>query len=130
MRHLTVSDIVIAGAVALGVVVVSLAGLPQMLGAHPWWAQQTGIIGSIGGAVLWLVLRRAGVSTSGQVMLAVSTLLVAVASAHFGKQVFAASFAENGIAGRFWYFGWIALAGSAVLVLAPAVARATAMRQS
>ncbi len=123
MPHLSRLDIVIAAAVAASLVAASLAGLPRMRGAHPWWAQQTGIIGGAGGAVLWLAMRRAGLPFSIQVIAAVAALLASVAAAHFGKQVFAASYAENALAGRFWYFGWFAISGSVALLIATVVAR-------
>lgn len=120
MHHLTRIEILIAAAVAGALVAASLAGLPQRFGAHPWWARQTGIIGGVGGAVLWLALRRAGVSPAAQLTVAALALLASAAAAYFGKQVFAASYAENALAGRFWYFGWFTLAGSVALLLATA----------
>lgn len=58
MRRAILEESLVAGAVAASLVAASLAGLPEALGAHPWWAQLSGIIGGVGGAVLWLVLRR------------------------------------------------------------------------
>lgn len=121
MRHPILEESLVAVAVSLAT--ASLAGLPEALGAHPWWAQQSGIIGGFGGAVLWLVLRRTGLPFSALVVVAVSALLASAAAAHFGKQVFAASFAENALAGRFWYFGWFAISGSVALLIATVVAR-------
>lgn len=122
MHHLTRIETLIAAAVAGALVAASLAGLPQTFGAHPWWARQTGIIGGVGGAVLWFALRRAGVSPAAQLNVAALALLASAAAACFGKQVFAASFAENALAGRFWYFGWFALSGSIALFIAAVVA--------
>lgn len=112
----------IAVAVAALLVAASLAGVPEALGAHPWWARQAGIIGGVGGAALWLALRHTGLSAPGLLTMAAIALLPSVAAAHFGKQVFAASFAENALAGRFWYFGWFALSGSVALLSATAAA--------
>lgn len=123
MRRMSLIDLLIAVAVAATLVAAALSGLPRMLGAHPWWAQQAGIIGGVGGAVLWLGLRQAGLSFGTQMVLAVMALLASVAAAHFGKQVFSASFAENALAGRFWYFGWFALSGFVALLIAAVVAR-------
>lgn len=117
MPHLSRFEILIAAAVAVVLVVAALAGLPQTLGAHPWWAQQTGIIGSAGGVVIYLGLRKAGMSPVPLLIIAAVALLATAAVAHFGKQVFAASMAENTLAGRFWYFGWFGSAGSMALVL-------------
>jgi len=123
MRRPILEESLVAAAVAASLTAASLAGLPDALGAHPWWAQQSGIIGGVGGAILWLALRRAGLSFSALVVVAVSALLASAAAAHFGKQVFAASFAENALAGRFWYFGWFAISGSIALLIATVVAR-------
>jgi hypothetical protein len=123
MRHPILEESLVAAAVAASLAAASMAGLPETLGAHPWWAEQSGIVGGIGGAVLWLVLRRAGLSFSALVVLAVSALLASAAAAHFGKQVFAASFAENALAGRFWYFGWFTISGSVALLIATVAAR-------
>lgn len=123
MRRPINQESLVAFAVAASLVATSLAGLPEALGAHPWWAQQSAIIGGVGGAVLWFVLRRLDLSFSALVVVAVSALLASAAAAHFGKQVFAASFAENALAGRFWYFGWFAISGSVALIIATVVAR-------
>lgn len=122
MHRPTLEEILVAVAVAAVLAAASVAGLPEALGAHPWWARQTGTLGGVGGAVLWLVLRRAGLPFSGQLILSLAALLVSVAAAHFGKQVFAASFAENALAGRFWYFGWIASSGSLAMLVATVAA--------
>jgi hypothetical protein len=53
----------------------------------------------------------------------VAAVAVAAAAAHGGRLVFAASFAENALAGRFWYLGWFAACGSGALLLAAAAAR-------
>ncbi len=123
MRRAILEESVVAVAVAGSLAAASMAGLPETLGAHPWWAEQSGIVGGISGAVLWLVLRRAGLSFSALVVVAVSALLVSAAAAHFGKQVFAASFSENALAGRFWYLGWFAISGSVALLIATVAAR-------
>lgn len=120
MRRLSSSDILIAVTVAALLLAASVAGLPEALGAHPFWAMQTGIIGGTIGAALWFGLNRAGVSAPKQLLLAALALLVSAAAAHFGKQVFVASFAENALAGRFWYFGWFGVAGSAAFCLSEA----------
>jgi len=124
MRHLSRFDIVIGVAVATSLVAGSLGDLPRILGAHPFWAQQTGVIGGIGGALLWLAQRRVGLSSSMQVITAIVALSLSATAAYFGKQVFAASFAENWIAGRFWYFGWFAVSGSVAFLLAATIAGA------
>lgn len=127
MQRLSRVEILITAAVAAGLVAATLVGLPQALGAHPWWAQQTGIGGSLGGAAVYLGLRAAGISPTTLLGIAVPLVLLSGLSAHFGRQIFAASFAENTLAGRFWFFGWIAVCGSVALLL-PAVSKSLLRR--
>lgn len=82
--------------------------LPKNFGAHPWWAAQVVWIGGGIGLVLWLGLLLSGVPR--RVSVPVLTLLAVFSAlaAWQGKERFAASFAEDALAGQFWYFGWIA----------------------
>lgn len=120
MHRRLLPDILIAVSVAALLLAASFDGLPGELGAHPFWALQTGAIGGTAGAGLWFGLNRAGVSAQEQVLLAAVALLASGAAAYFGKQVFAASFAENAVAGRFWYFGWFGISGSFAVCLGAA----------
>lgn len=120
MQRPLLPDILIGVTVAALLLVASFAGLPRELGAHPFWALQTGAIGGTVGAALWFGLDRAGVSAPKQVLFATVALLASGAAAYFGKQVFAASFAENALAGRFWYFGWFGITGSVAVCLGAA----------
>ncbi len=95
----------------------TLAGAAQALGAHPWWAVQTGLIGAGGGLVLYAVLRFTGLRAVPIGLVAALTLTLSSLSAVWGKQAFSASFAEDALAGRMWYFGWFGIAGSATIVL-------------
>lgn len=90
-------------------------GLWLELGAHPFWAEQVGWLGVLPAAAFWVLTFRLG--TKG-LWLAVPALGIAAASAYFGKAEFAASYAENALAGRFWYFGWIAVTAAVIWVLA------------
>lgn len=87
----------------------ALAGLPEALGAHPWWAVRTGIVGTLVGAAAAVGLSFAGLSGSWLRWLAGAGLVAAVAAAAFGKRAFVASMAEGALAGRFWYIGWFAV---------------------
>ena len=104
-------------AAAIGAALVVAAGyfgVTQDLGAHPFWAFKVTWIGAPIGVILFLALWR--VSTS--ILLGVVLLVLGVAcmfAANWGKTEFAASFAENALAGRIWYFGWI---GAAVFMTA------------
>lgn len=89
--------------------IAALAGLPQWLGAHPWWAVRTGIVGSAIGAAVYLALRM-NRRTDGHILTAAAIGLVAsILCAGIGKMVFVGSLAENALAGRFWFFGWFAI---------------------
>ena len=82
--------------------------VPRTFGAHPWWSTQVIWIGvPIGLALAGLVTWRAPLSWLPIVIL-VALTLAAFAIGADGKSRFAASYAENVLAGRVWYFGWIA----------------------
>lgn len=106
---------------AIAILALGQAGLYARLGAHPFWADFTApalglIVGALGYAVaLWRY--RTGL------VLAALVLAGAVAAAHFGKQVFVASFADNALAGDFWFFGWIAVCGASVTLTAAVLDR-------
>lgn len=103
---------------ALIVAGAAVAGANMALGAHPWWAVKSGVIGAVIGLAIFAVLR--GLRLPQRTMLAfgVLSLLAAGASAFYGKQVFVASFGENALAGRFWVFGWFGASAAACLCLA------------
>lgn len=111
------ADIVIAFALAAGIAALALSGGTRLLGAHPFWAVQTGIVGAIGGGIAFALLRWAGAGAGRLILIGAFGLIGAGLAAYFGKQAFVASYAENALAGRFWYFGWFALAGAAVVGL-------------
>ncbi len=123
MQRLSRFEVLIALASAALVVAGALAGVAEALGAHPVWVRQTGIIGGVGGAVVYLLLRRAGLAAGTLVKIAAVAFLASAVAAHFGKDLFVTSFAENATAGRFWYFGWFVLSGSVAAFLAAMIAR-------
>ena len=92
-----------------GTILVILAhlGLAQKLGAHPWWAVKVvylgvgfGLILSVLGSLIPIFTRRI---VPPLFVLAVASILLTV----YGKTQFAASYAEDALAGRMCYFGWI-----------------------
>ena len=117
-------DLFLPVAVAAALIAAAFAGLPEALGAHPFWAVQTGALGAAGGAAAFVGLRLAGFRPGAALLLGVEELLASGLAVHFGKAAFVASYAENALAGRAWYLGWFALAGSACLALSGALARA------
>jgi len=95
-------------------------GGAEALGAHPWWAARTGLVGAPIGLGLFALAGRIGIGPGRLLPLALGGLALAVAAATLGKARFAASFAEDTLAGRFWFFGWFgvfAMASLALIVL-------------
>lgn len=98
----------------------ALAGGPEALGAHPWWAVKVGLWGAGAGLTLWFALRLSGLKGAALFGVSALVLLSGIAMAWIGKMRFAVSFAEDTLAGRSWYFGWIVLMTGAFLVIAAA----------
>lgn len=96
--------------------VAAASGAAEYLGAHPWWAVKVGLLGCLVGAAGLLILRLGGMKTLPLLWIAAGGLALSSAAALFGKRAFAASFAESALAGRFWYFGWIGVFASLVLL--------------
>jgi hypothetical protein len=103
--------------------IASVAGLPEALGAHPWWAVRAGVIGSLIGAVIFAATVGLGVRRAMILPFAGLGILAASAAVVLGKGAFAASLAENALAGRFWFFGWFAICACLYLLLASLIHR-------
>ena len=102
---------------AVVVVIAAHFGLSRSLGAHPFWAVKIAWIGVPIGLILALLTRKKRWPT--RVTLFALLLLGSAAAAHFGRLRFAASFAEDQLAGQAWFYGWIAVAiFSAALIAA------------
>ena len=108
----------IAGLVCLAVTAALFAwfDLAVSLGAHPFWGTSVVLWGAVLGAVMHVGLRRQSASTTAG--LASALTVTGYALAYLGKLRFAASYAEDQIAGRFWYFGWIIACLGALLLVA------------
>ena len=91
--------------------------LTQTLGAHPWWAAQVIWIGLFAGLVLGALAARLPGGRSLKTIGAAGLTAFAFGAAHLGKIRFAASYAEDQIAGQMWYFGWIAACALAAVTL-------------
>lgn len=109
---MTLRDIVLIAALFATFTIASLLGLPEAMGAHPFWAARTGVIGSAIGAACLILMQWAGLTTGRSLALSGAGLILASGATWFGKRGFAASFAEDVLAGRFWFFGWFAIAAS------------------
>jgi hypothetical protein len=117
------TEIAIAATAGILLAAATLAGATAALGAHPWWAIQSGLVGTAGGLALYGALRALGVGAGRLGLVAAMALVASALAAHFGKQSFVASFASDALAGRLWYLGWFVLAGSATVVLTVLAAR-------
>lgn len=96
---------------------VWVTDLPATLGAHPWWSAKVVWIGApIGLALAWLLSLRCG--PWARIVLIALALIFSGVSTYYGKQVFVNSFGDNALAGRFWFFGWIASMASLAAMIA------------
>lgn len=106
---------------ALAVIVGANYGLPITFGAHPFWAVSVAWIGVPLGLILAFVARSRGLGWMSRVLTFALGLCIAYVIATFGKAGFAASYAESALAGRLWYFGWIASMAFASALVAAAL---------
>ncbi|WP_299419003.1 hypothetical protein [uncultured Shimia sp.] len=81
--------------------------IARPLGAHPWWSQKTLLIGAPIGLIL-ATLTSLKLRPLPLTITFVITTALAIACAKYGQTQFAASYAEDQLAGKLWYFGWIA----------------------
>lgn len=111
MKRIGVAIAVVGIAAALA----HLFGLTKLLGAHPFWHLQV----LWGGAGIGLILGLLTLQLQNKVRLLgfVALAIGAFIAATLGKQSFAASFAENALAGKIWYFGWFATAAGTSALL-------------
>ena len=103
---------------ALLLAAIGLVDLPVSAGAHPFWSVRVVLIGTPVGLVLAF-----GATTMlkirFRIILFAAIAAAALLAAHFGKAQFAASYAEDRVAGMVWYYGWIAaMAGLSALCVA------------
>ncbi len=105
MRIVGISPYLIA---AIVVITAANYGVSKDLGAHPFWSVKVAWTGVPIGLVLAFLFRRRRWSV--RIGLFSVLLFVAGYAAHVGRLRFAASFAEDQLAGQFWYLGWIGVA--------------------
>lgn len=94
---------------ALVVFGLSAMGLLTALGAHPRWTYTVPLLGLVPAAVLYAIGLR---YTVPGLILSLVLLIACLVAARIGASLFINSYAENTLAGRFWYFGWIGAAGA------------------
>ena len=92
----------------------------QTLGAHPFWADKTILLGTPIGLILGYYSVRLPYARA--IVGLVGLTVVTFAIAHTGKTRFAASFAEDAFAGTMWFFGWHAVVICAIAALFVAAA--------
>lgn len=111
---------------AVAGLLVAWLGLWTRLGAHPWWGFKVALYGLplmavLAGLSAWR--RGAGMAA------ALAIVILSIIAAHYGKAGFAASLAENTLAGRAWFLGWIGIAGAAPALAAIAAGWLAARRR-
>jgi len=112
-----------AAIVAFGLLALfGWAGGAVALGAHPFWGLKVCLIGgaagvSLGAVVAGLVMARRG-GTLWAALAGLGLTLIAFWISGLGKERFASSYAEDVFGGKMWFFGAIAMAAGAALVLA------------
>lgn len=83
-----------------------------MLGAHPYWSASATYLGiGIGAAIallLHLVLTRHPRWTKLLLGVFIALTIIGITASTYGKIDFVASYAEDRLAGRIWYYGFIA----------------------
>ena len=105
--------------IAAGAVIIAAHyGTPKSLGAHPFWAIKIAWIGAPVGLLLAFLTRALEWRWVTRIFIFLVLLAIAGTAAHLGRLQFAASFAENTLAGQVWYFGWIASAAFASALIA------------
>lgn len=99
----------ISAAIGLGAAALFyLFEVTTLAGAHPQWTGQLFVSGAAIGTLLALVLTQFAFVP--RTILLSLVVIGAYVTADYGKSRFAASFAEDAIAGQMWFYGWHVLA--------------------
>jgi len=95
-----------------GIFAANFAGVWPMLGGHPYWSQSATYIGAGIGVVvfaaLWFATIRLGWQVKYIAVTMLAVLVIAFVVSTLGKREFVGSYAENRLAGRIWYYGFVA----------------------
>ncbi|MBE1283587.1 MAG: hypothetical protein GJ676_09785 [Rhodobacteraceae bacterium] len=97
---------------------IQMTNLTTMLGAHPWWADKVVWLGVPVGLCLAATAWVLRLSRTTQMLGFGLATCVAFGLTQLGKARFAASYAEDMLAGQIWYLGWIATCALAFATLA------------
>lgn len=87
----------------------SAAKLTVLIGAHPWWAVQTGLVGTGVGCLIYGALRGMGLRPGFLGVLSSLGLLAITIEVVLTRQAYIAADGPEALSGRLWYFGWIGL---------------------
>jgi len=92
-------------------------GVVTAAGAHPFWATNVAYIGIVIGIICSicasiLMNRVSGISAWVLLFLIATSIAIGIITLFYGKAEFAASYAENALAGSVWYIGFMFLIGS------------------
>lgn len=83
-------------------------GLTKALGAHIWWDVKTIIIGAPLGVILSFFLAEKWDDWLKRTTVWLALMIAAHILAKYGQTAFVNSYGEDQLAGKLWYFGWIA----------------------
>lgn len=112
--------VVLTSAYLLG---MQFLNVPVILGAHPFWSMKVVLAGLILGLCLSVLFHLIRMRRLMRYLLLFATLIAAFSLAYYGKAQFAASYAENTLAGKFWFFGWIAAITALAALINTALSR-------
>ena len=98
-------------------ILLAFLGVNEALGAHPLWSIKIAYFGIIAGILIYSFLWVWQGSWMPKFILLAVFLAIFAGVTYLGKSRFAASFAEDAVAGSLWYFGWIAILGFAFALL-------------
>lgn len=116
---------------AIIAVIAGSTGVATQLGAHPWWASQVIMVGAPIGIILGLVLWGLRLNRVLRLTFGAIALAAAFGVAKYGQIGFANSYAEDQLAGKLWYMGWIATSVAAsVLLMTAARSRTRVSREA
>ncbi len=94
-------------------VLLAMLGLSNALGAHHWWDKTSILIGAPIGLLAAFLLTLVWPNKVKTTLLWILLLIGAFALAKYGQTTFANSYGDDQLAGKLWYFGWIATGAGA-----------------
>lgn len=117
-------QIITAAASTAIVITAATLGATAALGAHPVaWPIKIALIGAPIGAVIAIILALIITARIPRIITFLALMLIAYFLAENGHKDFAASYAEDQTAGKFWFFGWIATCAAASALLSAIAGR-------